>query len=109
METQTSQEKKLARAKKRIKEIKNFYRHLTFYLLVNTFLTILTNYYDVSITLFQDSNANYESVIAQNPVWYVWGVFLLANAIKVFVLPSIMGKGWRNKKIEKYMNDKNMH
>ncbi|MFY0631287.1 MAG: 2TM domain-containing protein [Flavobacteriaceae bacterium] len=111
METQLPEDRKLARAKKRIKEIKCFYRHLTIYLLVNLFLTFITQNFDVTIRLFEGlefGNSGSNSVFVQHPVWYIWGFFLLVDAIKVFIFPSVMGKSWKDKKIEKYMNDKNI-
>ncbi len=79
---------------------------------MNLFLTFITNYFDVTIRIYQDleiSNAITESGFAHYPIWYIWGFFLLVDAIKVFIFPSLVGKKWQDRKIEEYMNDKKMH
>lgn len=111
MDSPNFDEKKLIKAKKRVEEIKGFYKHVAIYLIVNLFLTFITHYFDVTIRIYQDleiSNKITESGFAHYPIWYIWGFFLLVDAIKVFIFPSILGKSWQNKKIEEYMNDKNI-
>jgi hypothetical protein len=109
MENPTDEEKKMIRAVKRVEEIKGFYKHLVLYLIVNLFLMFITNYFDVTIRIFEElevsSNIS-DSWFAQYPVWFIWGFFLAVEAIKVFLLPSFLNKNWQEKKIEEYMNNK---
>lgn len=112
MNTPTTEEKRLIKAKKRVDEIKGFYKHLAIYLLVNLFLTFITSYFDITIRIFENlemSNKITASGFAHYPVWFIWGFFLLVDAVKVFIFPTFLGKSWQDKKIEEYMNDKNIH
>jgi hypothetical protein len=90
----THDDKKLARAKKRIKDIKGFYSHLTVYLLINVFIFfVLTN----SFTDFRDSTyaiLNYLST----PV--LWGVGLLIHGLIVFTPSFGFVKKWEERKMK---------
>lgn len=110
MDTRLSEEKKLIKARRRVEEIKCFYKHLTAYLIVNLFLTFIINYFDVTVKIFEGlemSNEVTGSVFARYPVWIIWGVILLIDAIRVFIFPKALGRGWQDRKIEEFMNEKN--
>jgi len=110
METKLSEEKKLIKARKRVEEIKGFYKHLTAYLVVNLFLTFIVYYFDVTVKIFEGFEMNAEtsgSVFVNYPVWFIWGAILLVDAIRVFIFPKAIGKGWQDRKIEEFMNEKN--
>ena len=83
---------------------------MTAYLVVNLFLTFIVHYFDVTIRIFEGfemSDQVSESVFVRYPVWFIWGAILLVDAIRVFVFPKAMGKGWQDRKIEEFMNEKN--
>ena len=110
METQLSEEKKLIKARKKVEEIKGFYKHLTAYLVVNLFLTFIVYYFDVTIKLLDGLEMNDDStgsILVNYPVWIIWGAILVIDAIRVFIFPKALGKGWQDRKIEEFMNEKN--
>lgn len=83
-------------AKKRIKEIKSFYIHLTVYILVNTFLFFRkANFFNHS-----DINIDFENFT----VPFFWGIGLAAHWISVFGPDFFLGKNWEEKKIQELMD-----
>ncbi len=88
---ETINEQAYKEARKRVKKLKKFYRHLMMYVLVNAFLVALNLY--------------------QNPdklwcLWVIfgWGIGLAMNAISTFVPEIFFGKEWEERKIKEYMN-----
>ncbi|EDM44679.1 hypothetical protein SCB49_13945 [unidentified eubacterium SCB49] len=92
---------KLAKAKKKIKDIKGFHTHLAAYILVNIFiLAVLTNFFtNISFTPY--AILNYLST----PV--LWGIGLLFHAIVVFVPAFGFIKNWEERKLKQLMNEDN--
>jgi len=91
METNTQFE--LLNAKKRVKKIKGFYKHLMTYVLVNGFLILLN--------VFSAKDGDY---------WFVfplmgWGIGLLAHAANTFNWLPFLGKDWENRKIKQLMEE----
>lgn len=109
METQSSEEKKLIRARARVEEIKGFYKHLTVYLIVNLFLTFVIHFFDVTIRIVDgiELGSDMGLWIYEYPVWIIWGIILLIDAARVFVFPKFLGTEWQERKIEELMNTKN--
>src|SRR5690606_23951605 len=91
METQQfNQENAYLRAKKRVKDLKEFYGHLTSYCLVIPFLIFLNLYTAPQFQWF----------------WFPmlgWGMGLSFHAFEVFGY----GKSWEEKKIRELMNKEN--
>lgn len=103
------------RTKKRIEQIKGFYRHLTFYILINTVLLIgKTNVFGffaergvVDQGFFDWLNWN----IVLTPI--LWGVGLLIHGLYVFKDKSISIRqlkpkalrDWEENQIQKYMEE----
>jgi len=94
------------RARKRVDDIKGFYRHLTVYLVVNTVLLLVKDdlsFYLVSNSAFEDSN--FLSWINWNvygtPI--LWGIGLVFHGISVFGKNPFLGKAWEEKQIRKIM------
>lgn len=93
--------KKYKKVKKRIEEIKKFYKHLSVYLIIN-FLFICRRIYkdidrgDSVIEAFTDVN-NYK-------FFFLWGVILILHGTIVFGTPKIFSKNWEERKIEELMN-----
>ena len=100
METNTINNR--ARAKERLKELKGFYSHLGFYVVINIFLTvaIVSGEMD-SATSFFDAFFNFGTFA----IWFFWGIGLVGHAIKVFSFNPFFGKGWEERQIEKYMEE----
>lgn len=83
------------RAKKRVRELKEFYQHLFVYIGVNSFLFILN------------------LVTSTEHWWFIypllgWGIGLAAHAISVFFSGGVIfNEAWEERKIKKYMDKDN--
>ena len=88
-------DEKYEEAKKRVKELKGFYRNLITYIAVNIFLIV------VNLITSPDSLWFYW-------VTLFWGIGIVLHASKVFVLKGkFLGKEWEEKKINE-MTDKEL-
>ena len=81
------------RAKRRVKEIKDFYNHLAVFLIVNTLIIMVVWYYD-------------------GPIWFTlffaaggWAIGLLAHALKTFQWNPFLSKDWEQRKMNELMNN----
>lgn len=94
METNNKDDIKYLQAKKRVKQIKGFYVHLTVYVLVNLFLIVAKFL----------KNEEYES----GNFWGMglWGVGLAVHGLSVFLPGFLFGNDWEERKIREIM-DKN--
>lgn len=94
----TKYEQKLARAKKRVEEIKGFYTHLTIYLVVNLFLLL------VAMGFLSGS-----PIIIGMPDWahfttpFFWGIGLALHGFWVFNPKATFFKDWEERKIKEIM------
>lgn len=90
---------KLERAKKRLKELKGFYWHLTAYIVVNTFITIST------IVGRINNGAEIMDVLdfGSFATWFFWGIGLFFHGMKVFSYNPIFSKEWEERQIQKYI------
>lgn len=92
---------KYIKAKKRIHEIKQFYKHFSAYLVINLFFIGRRIYRDINngdtvIEAFTDiSNYNF---------FFWWGVGLIIHGVLVFGAPKIFSKDWEQRKIDELMN-----
>lgn len=89
-------------AQKRIKELKKFYKHLTFFIVVNVFLIARRIYKDFSNG---DSLLEAFSDFSNYRIIYWWALFLVFHAIQVFGTSLFFSKNWEKKQMEKYMNE----
>ena len=101
MEKDYFEEEKFARAQKRVKEIKGFYWHLFWYLVVNIFIsfggTIRRFIFDGEIHIYPDFGIF--------SVWFFWGIGLVSHWIGVFGKNLVFSKDWEDRKIKKYMDE----
>lgn len=90
---------KLKRAKKKVKEVKDFYTHLTVYIVINLVLLAL------NLGIFQSGFAN-----VRIPTWsmfttpFFWGIGLFFHWLHVFKDKISFLKGWEERKIREYMD-----
>jgi hypothetical protein len=91
-------DKKLARAKKRIKEIKGFYSHLTIYILVNLFILAASTQFFSQFSIEGQGFWKYLST----PVF--WGIGLLIHGLALYVPTIGFIKNWEERKIKELMN-----
>lgn len=90
------------RAKKRVKDLKGYYGHLTSYIAVNTFLSVskiiggMNNGQSFSEAFFD---------FGTFAIWLFWGIGLFFHTIKTFSLNPLFGRGWEEKQIKKFMEE----
>lgn len=98
-------DKKFAKAKQRVEKVKEFYKHLITYILVNLFLAFVWKF---SFKIFGDfviSNQFDDDGFTHIPIWFVWGVFLALDALKTFGFVSDFTRNWEKRKIDEFMKD----
>lgn len=79
-------------AKKRVKEVKIFYRSLISYIIINIFLFIINLIFSPGFWWFL-------FVVA------IWGIFIVLQFLRIFVFKNkIFGEDWEDKKIKEYMD-----
>jgi hypothetical protein len=103
MTAQHRQTEKYARAQERVTQIKKFYKHLIFYVMINFFFIGRRIYIDIS------SGLSFEEVFTDISTFYFffwWGVLVIVHAAKVFGFHSLFNKDWENRKMKEYMNKK---
>ncbi|TDX12324.1 2TM domain-containing protein [Flavobacterium sp. S87F.05.LMB.W.Kidney.N] len=77
-------------AQKRVKEIKEFYEHLTVYLLTNPIVIVVN------------------LMTSPGYLWFLWclmgwGMALIMHGLKVFSLPPFFNKKWEERKIREIL------
>jgi hypothetical protein len=99
MEVMEKQDAKLARAKKRLDELKGFYGHLAAYLLVNIGVTVMIMY------IRTNEGDAFGDVwdFGSFSVWFFWGIGLFFHALHVFSVNPIFSKRWEEQQIQKFM------
>ncbi len=98
-----NEEKRYLRAKKRIEELKKFYKHLAVYIIVNTFISTR------KIMRNMENGETFEEAFFDSStfiVWFFWGIGIVLQAFKIFGFNFFMGKNWEEQKIKELMNEK---
>lgn len=96
MENSFDKELRLERARKHVKAIKGFYKHLAAFILVNAFLWIVKfTSMDASKSFFE-----WENFIT----FFFWGIGLFFHWYSVFKPNFIVGKDWEERKIKELMD-----
>ncbi|MBL4745067.1 MAG: 2TM domain-containing protein [Flavobacteriaceae bacterium] len=94
--TTFTEEEKYLRAKKKVKEIKGFYIHLSVYLAVNGFVFISKLVEEGSIRFLWERESY--------GLWFFWGIGLFFHGFGVFGMDFLLGKKWEENKIKEIMN-----
>lgn len=92
--------RKLKRAKEKVKKIKEFYQHLTVYLLINTALIL------INLGIFQNGVLDWN--IPKWPMFttpFFWGVGLFFHWLGVFHNSFNFFRNWEERKIKEYMEE----
>lgn len=101
MKTQDS-DLEFIKAKNKVKKLKQFYAHLTVYIVINTVITVVKIMHNLNNgESLNEAFFDFATVIT----WLLWGIAIALHAFSVFGLPFILGVDWEERKIEKYMND----
>tara|TARA_R110001632_G_scaffold23425_3_gene66314 strand:- start:12390 stop:12707 length:318 start_codon:yes stop_codon:yes gene_type:complete len=97
-------DRKYLRAKKRVDELKKYYRHLSIYIVVNTIISV-----SKIVNEFRDGDS-FEEVLFDFDnfsLWVWWGIGIAFHTYKVFGGRLLfLNKDWEDKKIKEYMNEK---
>ena len=91
-------ESKYNKAKKRVKEVKDFYIHLTVYITINLILII------INLGIFQSGFTDIK--IPKWPIFTTplfWGIGLFFHGLHVFKGSFSFFKDWENRKIKEFM------
>ncbi|WP_299709672.1 2TM domain-containing protein [uncultured Tenacibaculum sp.] len=91
-------------AKKEAAKIKSFYDHLTVYLVFNIIFALSSNVSEINFHIFggfKISNLwyNFENFKVY-PLWAVWGIIVIFQAIDVYAISILLGKNWEKRKIK---------
>ncbi|MCG2611052.1 2TM domain-containing protein [Flavobacterium sp. SM15] len=92
MESNYNENEKYESARKRVKEIKEFYGHLLSYVVVNLFL--------VAVNL----------LTSPEHLWFFWpmlgwGIGVSVHAMRVFNIMPFLGKDWEERKLKEFMEE----
>ncbi len=97
-----NQENEYLRAKKRVEEIKDFYKHLSVYLIINIFISTMKIRRNLlNGESFEEAFFDFGTFA----VWIFWGIGILFQAIRLFGTDYFFGKDWENKKIRELMRE----
>jgi len=94
MEPNYAEAERYYQAQKRVKEIKDFYAHLTVYLLCNPIVIVVNIMTSPGYLYF----------------WYSllgWGVAIILHGLKVFRFSPFFNKDWEERKIREIMEKEN--
>ncbi|GFD82760.1 histidine kinase [Alteromonas sp. KUL156] len=101
MET-INREQQYIRAQKRVDEIKKFYKHLVFYILINLIFIVRRIYKDI---VYGDESVMEAFLDVNNyNLFFWWGVIVFLHGFNVFSKGKLFSKKWEERKIKEYMN-----
>lgn len=95
-------QQKFLRAKERVDNIKSFYKHLSFYLLVNFFFIGRRIYKDIAY-----GNTIFEAFleVSNYRFFFWWGLIVILHAIGTFGFLNLFSKEWEERKIKEFMKN----
>lgn len=95
------EEQKYVRAKKRVEDLKAYYWHIAFYVIVNLFLSIAQIIDGISE---DKSFTEIFSDIGIYGVWLLWGIGIFFHTLKMFGSNIFLGRDWEEQKIKEIMD-----
>ncbi|MFK5974470.1 MAG: 2TM domain-containing protein [Flavobacteriaceae bacterium] len=94
--------KRRRKARKKVEELKGFYKHLTAYLMVNVALSVFKIMGNLNNgESFGDAFFDFGTFA----VWFFWGIGLFFHGLKVFSVNPLFSKDWEEKQIQKYIEE----
>lgn len=90
------EELKMERARRKVRSLKRFYKHLTVYLIINIALLVVK-------AANLEPGEDFVSWNTFNTAFW-WGIGLLFHAFGVFGPDVFLGNGWEERKIKEYMD-----
>ena len=104
MEKEFTKEQQYVLARKRVKKLSKFYKHLVIYIVVNIFLTAIFISGDINDRdTFMEAFTNYHNYV----IWFYWGIGITFQALNTFGMNLFVSKDWEKKKINEYMDEQN--
>lgn len=91
---QNSEEARYERAKKRVRAVSGFYKHLTVYIIVNICL--------LAIKYFNGEGKGFDEFSTYSTPFF-WGIGLAFHAMGVFYNHVFFGRNWEDRKIRELM------
>lgn len=89
-------------AQARVEKLRNFYIHLTVYIVINSIISTVKIVKNIqNRESFQEAFFDWGTF----GLWTLWGIGLVIHAFSVFVLPSILGHNWEEEKIKQFMEE----
>lgn len=101
MESNYEEQKRLDRAKKRVKKIKGFYSHALVYVVINLMIVVI-NVQDLEPG---ESYFQYKNFFTL----FFWGIGLAVHGLSVFLPDFILGQKWEERKIKEIMERDKKH
>ena len=101
-EVNYSEQERYRRAQKRVKDIKGFYWHLFWYLVVNIFLTFGQTIKNLVTEGSLEFNGWHWGSFS---LWFFWGIGLGAHWLQVFGKHIVFSKDWEERKIREFMEN----
>ena len=95
--------KKYIKAKKRVEELKGFYKHVAVYVVINGFFIGRRIYLDIS---YGDSFIDAFTEISNYRLFFWWGIGLLIHGLNTYRY-RFFSKNWEERKIQEEMNKEN--
>lgn len=92
---------KFERAKKRVDELKKFYKHLAFYIVINGFFIGRRIFKDIE---YGDTFVEAFTAISNYRLFFWWGIILIFHGLNTFSFDFFFGKKWEQRKIKEEMN-----
>jgi hypothetical protein len=94
---------KYIKAKKRVEELKGFYKHFAVYAVINGFFIIRRIYLDIS---YGDSWLEAFTEISNYRLFFWWGIGLIIHGLNTYKY-SFFSKNWEQRKIKEEMDKQN--
>lgn len=100
---------RLERAEKRVKQIKGFYNHLMWYIIINLILLVVElriySFFNIEVTINKafENWMNWNFIVT--PI--LWGIGLAIHGLAVFGRKFSFFENWEKRQIKKYMQDEN--
>ncbi len=93
---------KLIRAKKRVDNIKGFYKHLLVYFIVNSMLSTLKVFHNMKGgETFQEAFYDFSTFV----LWMAWGIGIIFHWVGLLDDSSISLSLWKSKKLNQYLDE----
>ena len=92
---------KLKRVKKRVEELKKFYKHLAFYIVITGIFIGRRIYKDIE---YGNSFIEAFTDISNYRLFFWWTVILVLHGVSINRFDFLFGKNWEERKIKEEMN-----